>query len=151
MSQSFIKGFGFVIALGLAMFTLARGSTTSAKTDKSEERSCTNRTLKGEYGFSAAGHLGPTEVLTVGGASFDGEGNFELRDTLKIVGGPTLPREVLGTYDIAEDCRGTATFHAPAPFEVDVTLQLVLVAHGREAYFIQVAPDAFFHGTAKQQ
>ncbi len=57
----------------------------------------------------------------------------------------------MGTYEIGEACDGTASFHAPAPFDLDVTLQLVLVDRGREAFFIQVAPDAFFNGTAKEQ
>lgn len=151
MSHTFIKGVGFVVALGLVAFTLTRGSTTSAKTTGTDKKSCSNRTLKGDYGFSGTGHIGPTEVLTVGIVSFDGHGNFELRDNLKVVGGPTLPREIVGTYEIREDCAGTASFHAPAPFDVDVTLQVVLVDRGEEAYFIQVAPDGFFHGTAKEQ
>ena len=151
MSYGFMRGVGFAVALGLVAFTLARGSSTSAKSPATEKKSCSNRTLKGDYDFSGAGHIGPTEVLTVGIVSFDGHGNLELRDNLKVVGGPTLPREIVGTYEIAEDCAGTASFHAPAPFDVDVMLQVVLVDRGEEAYFIQVAPDGFFHGTAKEQ
>jgi hypothetical protein len=150
MSRSLTRRFAFGVAVGLATVAIAVGSTTSANMAV-EGKPCSNRTLTGDYGFSLTGHAGPAEILDVGVGSFDGQGGFELRDTLKIVGGPSLPRTISGTYDIEEDCRGTATFHAPPPFDVDIALQLVLVNHGREAYFIQVAPDGFFQGTAKLQ
>jgi hypothetical protein len=148
--MSFTRSVVSVMAAVLATVGIAIGSMRSVQTVP-EGMPCSNRTLRGDYGFSLTGHAGVTEILAVGLGSFDGHGRFELRDTLKIVGGPVLPRTISGFYEIAADCRGTAVFHAPPPFDVDIHLQLVLVSHGREAYFIQVSPDGFFEGTAKLQ
>jgi hypothetical protein len=148
--MSFTRSLTFVMVAAFATVGIAVGSTRSGQTVP-EDMPCSNRTLRGDYGFSLSGHAGSTEIVDVGVGSFDGHGGFELRDTLKIVGGPVLSRTISGTYEIAADCRGTAVFHAPPPFDVDIHLQLVLVNHGREAYFMQVSPDGFVQGIAKLQ
>ena len=143
---------GSALAVVIALMIVAVVSSRSSAASPPSTGQCSNHTLNGDYGVSGSGHLGATEVLLVGVVSFDGRGGLQLRDTVKIVGVPGgIPRNITGTYAVSRDCRATATFFAPAPFNVQVDLAAVLVDNGREIKFIQINPDGFFEGTAKTQ
>jgi hypothetical protein len=126
------------MAIGLAA-TLAVSISwrvTADEDERSGEARCSNRTLRGDYGFSIDGQIlaGPSPILVRGVAMtrFDGQGNLSQVDfvTLNGVGG-TDWRPATGTYDLNPDCTGTMELDFPDPSPT-LRLRLVVVDRGRE-------------------
>jgi hypothetical protein len=98
---------------------------------------CSNRTLRGDYGFDIDGTIlaGPKAGLLRGVAMtrFDGDGNLSQVDFVTNNGAPGGPdwRPATGTYDLNPDCTGTAeivfTDGSPA-----LHLWLVVADRGRQ-------------------
>jgi hypothetical protein len=126
-----------VIALALMGATRAQAGT------------CSNRSLRGHYGFTITGQLGqapdllPLEGLAL--AHFDGKGGLSQADFTVLNGVPFAPDFVegqTGTYTVNADCTGTATINFPNGQQLD--LKLVVVQGGREVHTVVsalIAPD----------
>src|SRR5262245_14646755 len=127
------------MALGVAA-TLAVSASWRVAADGDERPSeiiCSNRTLRGDYGFDISGTVlaGPKAGLVRGVAMthFDGHGNLSQVDFVTINGIPGGPdwRPATGTYDLNPDCTGTAelVFSDGSP---TLHLWLVVADHGRQ-------------------
>jgi hypothetical protein len=105
---------------------------------------CSNRTLRGDYGFSIDGTIlagTPNAFLLRGVAMthFDGRGTLSQVDFTTRNGAPLTPdwRPAVGTYAINADCTGTAQI-IPGDGSPTLNLRLVVVDHGREVRTIVV-------------
>jgi len=126
-----------VMALTLTGVTRAQAGT------------CSNRSLRGHYGFTITGQLGqapgllPLEGLAL--THYDGEGGLSQADFTVLNGVPFAPDFVegeTGTYTVNADCTGTATINFPNGQQLD--LKLVVVKGGREVHIVVsalIAPD----------
>jgi hypothetical protein len=126
------------MAIGLAA-TLAVSSSwrvTADEDERSGEAGCSNRTLRGDYGFSIDGQIlaGPSPIPVRGVAMthFDGHGNLSQVDYVTVNGvGGTDWRPATGSYDLNSDCTGTMVLDFPDP-SPNLRLRLVVVDRGRE-------------------
>jgi len=108
---------------------------------QSEEKTCSNKTLSGHYGFAIEGvaSLGSQIGVLRGVAMthFDGEGHLSQVDHV-VVNGTPPPMEWnpgSGTYTINPDCTGTATINF-TDGRSSVQLSLVVVRKGREIHTV---------------
>lgn len=99
---------------------------------------CSNRTLRGQYGFSIEGTIlaGTPNAFAVRGVAmtqFDGDGNLTQVDFTTRNGAPLTAdwRPAVGTYDINPDCTGVAQI-IQSDGTPTVNLRLVVVNRGRE-------------------
>jgi hypothetical protein len=142
------------MAIGVAA-ALAVGTSWRVAADgdeRSAETRCSNRTLRGDYGFDISGTIlaGPKAGLLRGVAMthFDGDGNLSQVDFVTNNGVPGGPdwRPATGTYDLNPNCTGTAeiVFSDGSP-----TLHLWLVAsdRGREIRTVVVGNPTGSAGT----
>jgi len=126
MKTSFCKTtLAAVACLTLGGATLAQAGT------------CSNASLKGNYGQTISGQLlpGGGAVLPQNGVAmthFDGNGKFTQVDFVVIDGAPTGSKfqSETGTYAIHGDCTGSATINYANGSWID--LELVVVNEGRE-------------------
>jgi hypothetical protein len=126
------------MALGLAATqALSPVWSVTADDDDGGERRCSNRTLRGDYGFDIGGQIlaGPRAGILRGVAmtNFDGHGNLSQLDFATINGIPGWPdwRPATGTYALNPDCTGTAEI-TPSDGSPTLHLRLVVVDRGRE-------------------
>jgi hypothetical protein len=125
-------GLGF----GLAMSGIP---TVSAGDDG--PRGCSNRTLRGDYGFSITGTVFPPSpvpsflVRGVALTRFDGHGNLSQVDFTTRNGVPAGSdwRPATGTYEINLDCTGTAEI-IPTDGSPTLHLRMVVVDGGRQIF-----------------
>jgi hypothetical protein len=120
-----------IIVCGL----LASGVSAMASQD---DRSCSNRTLSGDYGSAADGVLlpAPGVVLQFRGvtiAHFNGTGNVTWVEHTVVDGQPLAPgwTAASGTYTVNPDCTGTALVISPNS-PVPLKLFFVVVRQGNE-------------------
>jgi hypothetical protein len=124
------------VAAGLLLFgAIAHTPTVSA--NGTEPLTCSNRTLKGDYGSAIDGTLffgGPATALLRGVVMtrYDGRGSFSQVDFATIDGAPLSSdwRPGTGTYQINPDCTGTAVISTGDGN--DLHLRLVVVDGGRQ-------------------
>jgi hypothetical protein len=113
------------------------GWSVRADDDGPAEARCSNRTLRGDYGFSIDGQIlaGPRTGLLRGLAMthFDGTGILTQVDYATINGVPAWSdwRPVSGTYDLNPNCTGTAEFTANDGSPT-IHLRLIVVNRGSE-------------------
>ena len=117
---------------------LAAGS--SARADDDTNTMCTNRTLRGDYGFTieGVGGLPPgasiNAIRGVAMGHFDGKGNYTQVDHV-VANGTPPPVEWTpgsGPYKVNPDCTGTLVINIPgSPFS-PVKLHFVVVRQGKE-------------------
>jgi hypothetical protein len=133
-----------LVAVGLFVVggAVAFGPLVSAQSD--DTFTCSNRTLRGEYGFSIEGTIlagTPNAFLLRGVAMtrFDGHGALSQVDFTTRNGAPVAPdwRSAVGTYEVNADCTGTAQI-IQADGSPTLTLRLVVVDRGREVRTIVV-------------
>ena len=136
-----------VIVCGL----LAFGASARSDSSDSEGRSCSNQTLRGDYGFSIEGLVlpAPGVALPLRGVSmahFDGQGNFTQVDHVVVNGNPPALdwTPSVGTYTVNSDCTGTARVDFPSSGNF-LNLRLVVVRNGKEIHDVVTAP---FRGPA---
>jgi hypothetical protein len=117
------------------MFALASG--VRAQGMDSVDGPCSNRTLRGDYGFTIEGQIliGPKAGLIRGVVMthFDGRGNLSQVDHVLDNGAPP-PVEwspAIGTYTVNSDCTGTLqlTFTDGRP---PINQKLVVVSQGKQ-------------------
>jgi hypothetical protein len=141
-----------VVATGLFMVcgAVALGPLVGAQSEdrfresKASWFKCSNRTLRGDYGFSIDGTVlagTPNAFLLRGVAMthFDGRGNLSQVDFTTRNGAPLTAdwRPSVGSYEINADCTGTAQI-VPADGSPTLNLRLVVVNRGREVRTIVV-------------
>ena len=103
-----------------------------------EFNQCSNRTLRGSYGFSIEGTIlaGTPNAFLVRGVAmtqYDGNGNLSQMDFTTRNGVPFSPdwRAGSGSYEINPDCTGSALI-MQSDGTPSVNLRLVVVDSGRE-------------------
>jgi hypothetical protein len=134
-----------MVATGLLMVcaAVAFGPRVGAQSDDSWFK-CSNRTLRGDYGFSIDGTIlaGTPNALLLRGLAmtrFDGHGHLSQVDFATRNGAPIAPdwRTAVGTYEINADCTGMAQI-VQADGSPTLNLRLVVVDRGREVRTIVV-------------
>ena len=91
-----------------------------------EDVVCTNKSLKGLYGFSEKGQMelqgeGVVSYGSVGVFIADGKGNISGEETLRL-GDQTIGAEFEGRYDFNENCMGTAYITTDEGLYMEITL-----------------------------
>ena len=130
------------MATGLLLSSaIDHASTVSA--NGAEPFKCSNRTLRGDYGFAIDGTLtlpspAPTPLLRgLAMQRFDGHGSFTQVDFITLDGVPATSdwRPATGTYQVNADCTGTMkiNFEDGSP---SLNLRLVVVDRGRKVLSI---------------
>jgi hypothetical protein len=111
---------------------------------QSEEGACSNRTLRGNYGFKIDGQLlaGPVTGIVRGLAMtfFDGQGSLNQVDFITLNGAPLFQDwrpSGKGTYKINPNCTGTATINY-TDGQPPTELRLVVVRNGKEIHTVVV-------------
>jgi hypothetical protein len=113
-------------------------TVSGARADDDDK--CTDRTLRGDYGFAAEGVLLGTPGLpaqaqfrSLGVAHFNGRGSLTWVEHTVVNGVPVNADFVLatGTYSVNANCTGTAVVTTPNS-PVPLRLSLVIVKEGRE-------------------
>ena len=90
------------LRLSLIMLTLALGARAE------DNASCSNATLRGNYGLRATGTvIGVGDFAAVGRFTFDGKGNLKAKLFVRINGNNVEPPELAGVYSVSPDCTVT--------------------------------------------
>ena len=137
------------MAVGVAVIVGLSLSGTARAANDDDQRGCTNRTLRGDYGILVSGTrgLGPGVAESFVGTalrSYDGNGQFTQVDNGHgSITGFQQDVPAFGTYDVHANCSGTSLIYfpgAPAPVET----AFVVVAHGDEVKDAVMAPAPTF-------
>ena len=109
-------------------------------------RTCTERTLRGSYVFSAsgfnivAGVQQPKAIVEV--IVFNGDGTLDVPSaTVSLNGAIIRSPHSVGTYTVEDNCSGTITFNGP-------TYDMFLSKDGDDISMIQTNPNTVFQGLA---
>jgi hypothetical protein len=134
---------GVVCAFGVVGFA-SMGEAQTGDPAAAGAFRCTDRTIRGNYGFSIdgtvlAGTPGAFLLRGVAMTHFDGAGNLSQVDFATRNGAPMFAdwRSAVGTYAINPDCTGTAEI-VPSDGSPTLHLRLVVVDQGREIRTIVV-------------
>jgi hypothetical protein len=108
---------------------------------------CSDRILRGNYGFSVEGVVTPAPgvqvpIRGVAMTNFDGEGHLTQVDHIVIPGAPPPALDWTkgtGTYHVNADCTGTAHIDVPSTGDF-VNLRFVVAAIGNQIQTVVVAP-----------
>lgn len=120
------------------------------------DETCSNHTLRGDYGFDIQAQLTFDIVRVLRGVAmthFDGRGHLKQVDHVVVGGFPPLPTNAWnagsGTYSVNPDCTGTATINF-ADGRPSVTLSLVVVREGTEVHTVvdNPGPGADLYGVS---
>lgn len=143
---SMISGLG----LAAAIAAIPSSGAGAATWDREHEHfSCSNETLRGDYGFTLTGTRpsmpGGPQVSVVGVAmtTFNGDGTLTQTDNVH-ADTPTPPfvpdRPGTGFYSLNPDCSGSMSLTAGG---MTLTLSIVVVDHGREVRTAVISPNVF--------
>jgi hypothetical protein len=144
-SKILVVATGLFVVCGAAGFRpLVEAESNKVGESPAQGFTCSNRTLRGDYGFSIDGTVlaGTPNAFLLRGVSmtsFDGDGNLSQVDFSTRNGVPVAPdwRPVVGTYEINADCTGKAQL-IPSDGSPTLNLRLVVVDRGREVRTIVV-------------
>ena len=132
-SKLALKSSGFTVVTLTVLATLLLAS--SAMAQSADPRTCSNKTLSGDYGMLIEGTiLGPDLPLrTVAMAHFDGAGNMAEVSHVVLNGMPPAEewKPDTATYIVNSNCTGVATFNTP-PGSPPLVVHFVVVKHGTE-------------------
>jgi hypothetical protein len=118
-----------------------------------EDGACSNRTLRGDYGFAAEGLIlpAPGVVIPLRGVHmthFDGKGTLTQMDSFVANGSPISDwTPVSGTYHINANCTGT--MHLEPSTGGFVNLRIVVVRQGKEVHTVVWPPFDVPNGYAR--
>jgi hypothetical protein len=125
-------------------------SSAFASAEPADGEACSNRTLRGDYGFSVEGLILPAPGVSVPVRGlhithFDGRGNLTQFDSILLNGGPISDwTPVTGTYHVDANCSGTMLLHpSNGGF---VNLRFAVVRNGKEIHAVVWPP---FDGPAR--
>jgi hypothetical protein len=102
---------------------------------------CSNRTLRGDYGFTIDGQIltpgGPLLLRGLAMTHFDGRGNLSQIDFTTLNGVPrgTEWRPGTGTYELEHDCTGTAVIEQ-SDGSPTLHLRLIVIDGGRQVHTV---------------
>jgi hypothetical protein len=143
------------LAIGLAGATVTTGAGSQFVPPPQR---CNLETLRGAYGMQwvgtrpVLGSPSTSEPFTgIAIRTFDGAGNFTQVSTVKglVVGVEPENIESAGTYDVNEDCSGTATLFVPGgPI---VTAGFVIVDGGDEVLQSVMTPVPIFNAAVTKR
>ena len=114
--------------------------------DDRHKRGCSNKTLKGSYGNYRTGNSPAGPLAAVGHHTFDGNGNTTGVGNTSRNGTYTFDVEIVGTYEVAEDCTGK--FIDPATG--NEVSRIVVVDDGKEIYGLSLTAGAAVYGVWKK-
>jgi hypothetical protein len=143
-----------LMATAAAAAPTVDSASAQSVADRRSSRACTNASLRGTFGFTAAGVTlmsspVPAPLLgafaSSGMATFDGRGGFTLTATSSFNGIVQGPSTLGGTYAVNDDC----TYTSQA--ENGVTFRAVIVDGGDELLILQTTPGVVISGTAIRQ
>lgn len=109
-----------------------------------QEKTCSARTLRGDYGFVLQGTLAVPNGSLINGAGlpvrgialthFDSRGGLMQLDHVVVNGiTPTLEWTAgTGTYTVNDDCTGTATIYSPSNPGGPLNVHFLIVKNGAE-------------------
>jgi hypothetical protein len=131
------QAFPIALAAGLALvFGMTKPAAVTA--DGDGPALCSNRTLRGDYGFNVDGQIfppgGPPLVLRgVAMTTFDGHGGLTQVDHATVNGVPRWQgwRPAVGTYELNPDCTGTGEI-IPSDGGPTIRLHMVVFDRGRQ-------------------
>ena len=118
--------------------------------------SCNDKTLEGKWGFTLQGSvLGPIGGFGAGLVSLvsviDSNGSGAFTATGKAnVGGVTITNTVTGSYAVNSDCTGTATWHYPGGWTMDLFFVITGEGNDRQVWLVNSNQPAVLHGTARK-
>lgn len=120
------------ISMALAFCSVIASVAAAAESPNAQ---CSNRTLKGDYGFTIEGTIVGPNIPFRGLAlqHYDGQGNITQVDHLVTAGQPPTQDWTpgTGTYSVNPDCTGDAVINSPSsPFPIP--LHFVIVDNGNE-------------------
>ena len=142
MKTTFLKTLSNM-ALGAMLALTITQNAVFAK--EGHDKRCSNASLEGGYGTSAATVLPAGGVFAVlGRFSFDGNGNWTLTLTINDNGAVERVNDS-GTYTVNADCTGTLFPLTPG------TVEIVLVNGGKEFFGLRTAAPLFVFGANKKQ
>jgi hypothetical protein len=126
--------------LGLA---LATSGTRALRADDDGPKTCSNGTLRGDYGSAIEGAIVPPSpapsllLRALNMSHFDGRGNSSGVDFATLNGVPERSdwRPVTGTYHVNADCTGTAQIDSDDGGP-PLKLRLIVVVDGRRVMSI---------------
>jgi hypothetical protein len=125
---------GLMVAASPARVELGRGAVH----DDEDGKGCSNRTLRGDYGFALQGEiLGPgIQLRGVVMQHYDGRGNITQVDHIVENGmAPTTEwRPGTGTYTVNANCTGSAVLTVPGDPGSPINLHFVVVNQGKEIH-----------------
>jgi len=138
-----------VAAVALASgLLLSNSHIVGVRADDRHERACSNKTLKGSYGFYRTGNasmgMNPGPLTAVGILFLDGEGNAFARQSISRNGDFRFDVEFPSTYEVAEDCTGKG-FNNGVEFT-----RMVIVDGGKEFYMLSETAGNAIYGVAKK-
>lgn len=135
----------------MAMVGLATGLVFGAShvsrvhADDHHPRGCSNKTLKGSFGFYRSGSTSTGPLAGVGIFSFDGNGNVSGSQSISRNGVFTFDAPILGPYEVAADC--TARFLTDTGVEI---ARVIIVDSGNEVYFMSETAGNTVYGVGKK-
>jgi hypothetical protein len=120
-------------------------AASALRPSEGEGKSCSNRTLRGDYGASVEGVVLPAPGVSlplrgVVMVHYDGNGNFTQVDHIVVNGqAPAIEwTPGTGTYQVNSDCTGTA--HIVPSTGGFVNLEMVVVKSGKQINAVVTAP-----------
>ena len=133
----------------MAVFALGYLALTPVARAEGQEDSCSNRNLRGDYGFTIEGLILPGSIPIRGVAltHFDGKGHLTQVDHVIFNGFPPMQDWTpgTGTYHINADCTGTVRIDVPSTGDF-INLRVVVVREGKEVHTVVTAP---FNGPSR--
>jgi len=144
MKQGLWAAIGIGIGITVGLLTVEPGYAG----EEEHERMCSNKTIKGAYGFSYSGQvLAPTGPFTQAGPvigvamfTFDGRGGLTLVDHTLYNGfpfpSPPFSHENTGAYSVNADCTGTFVVES-----LSLTASMVIMEQGKIIHDVITNPD----------
>jgi hypothetical protein len=124
---------------------LATSHFQGVHADDRHEKGCSNKTLKGTYGFYRTGTNPTGPLVGVGLIFHDGIGSGTATQSISRNGVLTLDSEFSFTYEVAPDCTARGFLDTGVEFVRDV-----IVDGGREIYFFSETSGNTIYGVAKR-
>jgi hypothetical protein len=136
-----------VAMVGLAMGLLFGSSCIPrAHADDQHERACSNKTLRGSFGFYRNGTTSTGPLAAVGILFFDGNGNVSGSQSISRNGVFTFDVAIPpAPYEVAADC--TAKFLTDTGIEV---ARVLIVDRGNEIYLLSESAGNAVYGVGKK-
>jgi len=143
-----LSGLMTTVLLGVSVFP-GRRSGIVAKVHAEENemnRTCTNASLNGPYGYYRTGTTPSGPVAAVGILTYDGKGFGTAQQTVSRNGVFHQDLGLAGPYQVNSDCTGTLF----ATDGVTAIAQIVLVNEGEEVFVLGALPGNTVYAVQKR-